>query len=103
MVRWLNTRLASLFRRNRMEQELDRELLFHIDMLTEQNVRAGMSREEARAAAMRNFGTLDTVKDDVRDTWLSRVAETFGQDVRYGLRSIVRAPGPGCVMPRILL
>jgi predicted permease len=97
-MRWLKTRLASLFRRERLEKDLDRELSFHIDMLTEQNIRSGMSRESARSAAMRNFGTVENVKDAVRDTWLSRVVETLGQDVRYGLRNIVRNPGFACVV-----
>src|SRR4029434_3537050 len=74
-------------------RELDTELAFHLDMLTEQHVRAGLSPTDARQAAMRTFGAVDRVKDDVRDTWLSRVAETMGQDVRYGVRSLRRNPG----------
>ena len=49
MLRRLSTRLSSLFRRERYERELDRELSFHLDMLTEQHVRAGMPPGEARA------------------------------------------------------
>ena len=85
----LKTRLSSLFRRERYERELDTELRFHIDMLTEQNVRAGMAVAEARQAALRNFGQVDRVKDDVRDTWLSRLWETLVQDGRYGLRNLL--------------
>ena len=93
MLRRLSTRLSSLFRRARCERELDTELAFHLDMLTEQHVRAGMAPDEARRAAARTFGVVDRVKDDVRDTWLSRVAETLAQDVRYGIRSLRRSPG----------
>jgi putative ABC transport system permease protein len=93
MVRRFTTRLTSLFRRSRYERELARELQFHIDMLTEQNVRSGMEFEEARRAALDAFGQLDRVKDDVRDTWLSRLWETIVQDVRYGVRNLLRAPG----------
>ena len=92
-MRWLQTRLTSLFRRNRLEGELDRELAFHIEMLTEQNVRAGMSPAEARHVALRHFGAVNTVKEAVRETWLSRIVETFLQDVRYGLRNARRNPG----------
>ena len=92
-MRKFSTRLRSLFTRGRMEQELDRELAFHLDMLTEQNVRAGMAPGAARQAAMRNFGAVERIKDDVRDTWLSRTWETIGQDIRYGMRSIRRTPG----------
>ena len=93
MFKWIKTRLNSLFRRDRLETDLDRELAFHIDMLTEQNVRAGIPANEARALAMKKFGAIDGVKDDVRDTWLSRGFETLGQDVRYGLRNLRRNPG----------
>jgi hypothetical protein len=93
MMRKFSTRLRSLFTRDRMERDLDRELAFHIDMLTEQNVRSGMAPGAARQAAMRNFGAVERIKDDVRDTWLSRTWETIGQDIRYGLRSIRRTPG----------
>ncbi len=93
MIRRLRTRLASLFRRERMEADLERELAFHIDMLTEQNVRAGMSQEAARNAAHLNFGPVEHVKDSVRDTWLSRVVETLLQDARYGLRNIAQNRG----------
>ena len=77
MLRWLSTRLSSLFRRARYERELDRELAFHLDMLAEQHVRDGMSPADARRAAARVFGAVDRVKDDVRDTWLSRNAGSY--------------------------
>jgi predicted permease len=93
MVRRITTRLTSLFRRDRLERDLDRELHFHIDMLTEQHVRAGIPQVEARRLALRNFGVVDRVKDDVRDTWMSRLVETLGQDVRYGARNLRRNPG----------
>src|SRR4029453_2653761 len=93
MVGRIRTRLASLFQRDRYERELDRELGFHIEMLTEQNVRGGMSPGEARRAALHAFGQGDRVKEDVRETWLSRLAETVVQDVRYGVRGLRRSPG----------
>ena len=93
MMRRIVTRLRSLVTRGRMEQDLDRELAFHLDMLTEQNVRAGMSPPAARRSALQHFGAVENVKDAVRDTWLSRTWETLGQDAQYGLRSIRRTPG----------
>src|SRR5262245_15003045 len=93
MLRWIRTRLASVVRREVVESDLDRELRFHLDMLTEQHVRAGMSPADARAAAARAFGQILRVKEDVRETWLSRLVETLGQDVRYGLRNLRRNPG----------
>jgi putative ABC transport system permease protein len=93
MIRHLLVRLRSLFRRDRLEQELDTELQYHLDMLTEQHEREGMTRREARRAALRLFGSVEGVKDDVRDAWLSRVVETIAQDVSYAVRSLRRNPG----------
>ena len=92
-IRSFRARFGSLFGRNQQELELDAELAYHIDMLTEQNVRKGMSRDAARREALRVFGSIETVKDDVRDTWLSRFLEIGVQDVRYGIRSLRRNPG----------
>ena len=93
MLRKLSVRLSSLFRRERLERELDTELRYHIDMLTEQNIARGMSADDARREAQRVFGTVAGIKDDVRDSWLSRFAEVAAQDIRYGLRSLRRNPG----------
>jgi len=76
-----------------MERDLDRELSFHIDMLIQQHVQAGMTPDEARRIALNTFGGIERVKDDVRETWLSRVLETLAQDIRYGLRNLRRNPG----------
>jgi macrolide transport system ATP-binding/permease protein len=59
-MRWvhnLRLRLRSLFRRSRVEQELNAELQFHLEQQIEENLAAGMSREEARYVARRTFGT----------------------------------------------
>jgi putative ABC transport system permease protein len=87
------TRLSSLFRRNRLERQLDAELQYHIDMLVEQNIKAGMPPGEARRRALSTFGAVQGIKDEVRDTWLSRFVETAAQDIRYGLRNLRRNPG----------
>ena len=92
MIRRLSIRLQSLFRRE-LEGELDRELGYHIDMLTEQNIARGMPPEQARREALRVFGNVAGLKDEVRDKWLSRFVEVVAQDVRYGIRSLRRNPG----------
>src|SRR3954470_3314918 len=93
MFRHLSIRLSSLFARERQERELDAELRYHVDMLFEQNLRQGMAPDAARREALRVFGPVAGVKDDVRDKWLSRFVEVAAQDVRYGLRSLRRNPG----------
>ena len=93
MIGNLITRLESLLGREQQERELDAELRYHIDMLTEEHVRQGLPPEQARREALRVFGPVETVKDQVRDAWLSRFFEIAAQDVRYGLRSLRRSPG----------
>ncbi len=93
MIRRFSIRLDSLFGRAQQERELDVELRYHIDMLTEQHMQKGLSREAARRQALREFGQIEAVKDDVRDNWLSRFVEIAAQDIRYGFRSLRRNLG----------
>jgi putative ABC transport system permease protein len=93
MFRHLSVRLGSLFKRERLERELDTELRYHLDMLIDQNIAQGMTPENARREAFRVFGPVEGIKDDVRDSWLSRFFEVAVQDIRYGIRSLRRNPG----------
>ena len=88
MLRHLSVRFGSLFRRERLEQELDTELRYHLDMLIEQHIRQGMSPYAARREALRVFGAVEAVKDEVRDHWLARFFQVAAQDIRYGVRSL---------------
>jgi putative ABC transport system permease protein len=93
MLRHLSVRFGSLFRRARLERELDTELRYHLDMLVEQHIRQGMSPDAARREALRVFGAVEVVKDEIRDHWLSRFFQVAAQDVRYGVRSLRRSKG----------
>lgn len=88
---WL--RLQTLFRRNRDAKQLDDEIQFHLEKQISENIAAGMSREEARYAAMRAFGNPTFLKEQTRDTWGWTWLEQIGQDLRYGLRQLGRSPG----------
>ena len=92
MPSWLK-RVRTLFHRASMERELDAELQFHLDMLAAEYVRQGMAPDVARRTARQLFGGVETIKDDVRDAWLTRLIETFGQDVRYGVRGLRKQAG----------
>ena len=85
-------KLSGSLRQRTAEPELDEEVQFHIDMQTEKNVRLGMSPEEARRAALVSFGGRERCKEEARDEYRSRPLEDFVQDLRYGVRSGVRAP-----------
>ena len=90
------SRLASLFRKGRLEHELDEELGAHLEMLAAENVSKGMSPEEARYAARREFGGVEQMKEIYRERRGLIMVETMFQDVRYGLRMLVKNPGFTC-------
>jgi putative ABC transport system permease protein len=89
----LLNRFTGLFRRNRLERELDEELQLHIELKTQENVAAGMPPEEARYAALRAFGGVEQKKEECRDADHLRWLEDIIQDLRYGLRQLRRNPG----------
>ena len=95
-MRWiykLPLRLRSLLGKSRAEQELSEEFRFHLDKLIEESVANGMSEEEARYAALREFGGVEQLKEECRDAWHVRFITELVQDVRYGLRQLRRNPG----------
>jgi predicted permease len=85
--------LRAIFRRGKLESDLDEELRFHVEMKTREFVEAGMPPDKARAAALRQFGNLARTKEDTRTAWTLPRFETFVQDLRYGLRQLRRNPG----------
>jgi macrolide transport system ATP-binding/permease protein len=91
--RTLMQRLAALFRRGRLEDDLDEELRSHLEMAVELNVSKGMSAEEARREALRSFGGVEQTKENYRDQRGLPLIETTLQDLRFGLRMLRRSPG----------
>jgi predicted permease len=81
-----------LFRRNRVEQELDDELQFHLDRRVEVLVENGVPPEEARREAFRAMEGLTQRKEECRDMDRTRHLEVVWRDVRYGLRSLKSSP-----------
>ena len=91
------SRVQSLFRNTtrkaRVEQELADELSAYLDLLTEKHMKNGMSEQDARRAALLDTGGVEQVKEEVRAGRTGFGFETFMQDLRYGLRSLLKKPG----------
>src|SRR5580692_10577209 len=84
--------LRSFFRRRTVERELGSEVRFHIERQVEENLTAGMSFEEARHAALREFGGVEQVKEECRDNRRTNYIENLIKDIRYGFRMLRKSP-----------
>ena len=74
----------------RREQDLDAELQSHLEMHVADNIRAGMGPDEARRTAVLALGGLEQTKERYRQGRRARIVEEFLQDVRFGVRTLVR-------------
>ena len=81
-----------LFQKNRAEQDLDDELREYLETAVEQKMSGGMSRDAAVRAARVEIGSVEAVKDRVRDVGWESVIESVWQDVRFALRMLRKQP-----------
>jgi predicted permease len=93
---WIYTlplRLRSLFRRRRVEQELDEEIRYHLERQIEEHIAKGATPEEARRAALRALGGVEQRKEECRDMRGVNFIRNTLQDFRYCLRVLRKYPG----------
>jgi putative ABC transport system permease protein len=93
MLNKLRLRLRALFFKSKMEDDLQAELQFHLEREIEENIIRGMTPEEARYAAIRSFGGVERVREESRDVRGIRLLEELWQDLRFGLRMLMKQPG----------
>jgi len=90
---WMLDGTLRLVQKSRVERELDEELRVYLEMTIERKVEAGMTYAEATRAARAQVGSLEAVKDQVRDIgWESHVASVW-RDVRFACRLFRKHPG----------
>jgi predicted permease len=90
--------LRNLFLSRGVEVDLDQEVHAHLEMRTEENIRAGMPPEQARREARIELGGIEQVKEQVREERLGSWLHSVVCDCRYGLRQLRKNPGATAIM-----
>src|SRR2546428_10073961 len=84
----LRLRCRALFQKQKLDAQMDDEMRSHIEMQTQENIEAGMNSEEARYAALRQFGWVESIKETCRDqrgvSWIENLVQD-GTGTRGGL------------------
>jgi putative ABC transport system permease protein len=84
--------LQGLFSSRRLEADLDHEVHSHLDLLTEENMRAGMSKHEAQRAARIELGGIEQVKEQVREERIGNWLRSVLSDCRFAFRQLRKSP-----------
>jgi macrolide transport system ATP-binding/permease protein len=94
-MRWLarfRKIFQSLFRRQKIEGDLDAELQYHLEQEIESGIQGGLSPEDAKLAAQRLVGSVPLYKEECRDAWGIGVVENLMRDLRHAARMLRRTP-----------
>jgi predicted permease len=101
-LRIIPTRIAGLFSKRRIDDEIADELRFHLRMRVEENVRRGQSLEEAEQNARRAFGNLELIKEQSRDVRGGGLLESILKDFLFGWRILCRRKASTALVATIL-
>src|SRR5215468_8492915 len=85
-------RILNWFRQRRLEDDLDRELQYHIDRRVTDLIHSGLPEPEARRRVALELGGATQLREEVRDIWLNRWLRDFVHDLRFSARAILRSP-----------
>lgn len=91
-IRAAAVRIRELFDRRRIARDLDEEFELHLQLEIENNIRRGMTPDEARRAAAIAFGGVQRYREETRDARGIERLESIVRDVRFALRRLRRAP-----------
>src|SRR5262252_7134566 len=84
--------LGRLFKRQELEEQLDKELRFHVEEYASELIAKGYTAEEARRRARIVLGGPEQIKEQCRDARGTRWLEDLWQDCRYAVRTLRRQP-----------
>jgi hypothetical protein len=93
MLRKITSGLRSLFRKERVDQELNEEFGAYLEMAAEEKIKQGMSRKDALRAVRLEQGSVEVTKEVIRSAGWEAFVETCCQDLRCGARSLAKNPG----------
>jgi predicted permease len=105
MIHWLRqslNRLRSSFPDAQLDQDLDSEIAAHLDLAVEENLKRGLSPEQARREALVRFGGLEQAKQKQRAARGLPVLDVLSQDIRFTLRTLRRDRGFALIAVLIL-
>ncbi|HMH06377.1 MAG: ABC transporter permease [Acidobacteria bacterium] len=92
LIRSLAAGLRSLFRKEQVDRELDEELTGFLEMATEEKIKSGMSREDARREVRLEMGSPEVAKEIVGAAGWESLVETSWQDLRFAARMLRKNP-----------
>src|SRR6266567_3915275 len=92
-LRVLASRIRALLTRRRLDEDFQQELEVHVTLLTEENIRRGLTPDEARRQALIRFGGVEQTREQHREARGLPALVSLVQDLRFGFRTLRKNPG----------
>ena len=92
MISWLRALWNNLFRRKKLDHDLDEELQAYVELVSAEKMREGASPEEAYRDSRRDAGGIEQVKESVRDVRAGIWLDSLVRDLQYGVRTLAKNP-----------
>ncbi len=95
-MRWLNrirSAIRNLLNGRKMSRDLDEEIRAHVELMAEEKMAKGMKPDEARRESRMEAGGIEQVKENVRSNRAGAWLDVLAQDVRFGIRVLIKNPG----------